>query len=460
MKFARASKNLQMKNRTVKNNVADFLNKYSIKDKRVLIAFSGGNDSMCLMAILLELKEKFGLDIIAIHLNHNWRGEESFNEEKRCREFCEAKGIDFYSETLSDNVKRTETAARDARYEFFNRCAEKFNTNIVFTAHNADDNSETVLYRLVKGTGIKGLCGIAEHRDIFYRPLLTTFRKDIEEYISENGLTPNQDSSNNNNKYNRNFIRLKIIPQLETINKDFKDALNCLSELACDDEKIIGEYIKSLKNPYKTDNFMSYSTALQKRLVYNLLTQNDFEYDNKTISKLQKFILENACLKNGKRISLTDKTFLFVSSKEIRILKEGLNDEICVEIDGEGVFDVGNYILKVEKCTSKPEKFPPDSENILYADLSGVDFQLVLRTRQDGDIISPLGCNGTQKLKKYLNEKGLPKDLRNKMLFLCLGNEVLWAPSLGISEKIKVVDKSTHILRLERKKWMKKRLKF
>lgn len=440
-----------MKNETVKNNVADFLNKYSIKNKRVLIAFSGGNDSMCLLAVLLEFKKDFGLDIVAIHLNHNWRGEESLFEENRCREFCEANGVEFYSETLSDEVKHTETSAREARYEFFNRCAEKFKTDIVFTAHNADDNVETLLYRVIKGTGIKGLCGIAENRDIFYRPLLTTYRKDIEEYISENGLTPNQDSSNNSDKYNRNFLRMKIIPRLEMINKDFKDAVNNLSGLAKDNEEIIEEYIKTLEKPYITDNFISYSSAIQKRLIYNFLALNDFEYDSKTVSKLQKFILENSCLKNGKTISLADKTFLFVSSKEIRIIKEAEREGIQVDIDGEGIFDVGEYLLKVEKCTEKPSEFPPDSENILYADLSKIDFPLTLRTRADGDIIQPLGCGGRQKLKKYLNEKGVAKDLREKMPFLCTGSEVLWVPSVGISGKIKVIDKPTHILRLESK---------
>jgi len=435
----------------VRKNVADFLDKYSIKDKRVLIAFSGGNDSMCLLSAILELKENFGLDIVAIHLNHNWREEESLNEETRCRRFCEANMIEFYSETLSDKVKHTETSAREARYEFFSRCAVKFNTNVIFTAHNADDNAETIIYRIIKGTGMKGLCGISEHRDIFYRPLLMTYRKDINEYISKKGLIPNQDSSNNNDKYKRNFIRLKIIPQFEMINKYFKNSVNTLSILAYDNEKIIEEYIKSLKNPYETNNFICYSSALQKRLIYNLLMQNGFEYDNKTVSKLQKFVLENAPLKNGKRISLTDKSFLFVSSKEIRILKEAEIGKIQVNIAGEGIFDTGEYLLKVEKCTSKPSEFPPDSENVLYADLSTIDFPLTLRTRENGDIIQPLGCGGRQKLKKYLNEKGIAKDLRDKMPFLCIGNEVLWVPSAGISEKIKVTDKPTHILRLEKK---------
>ena len=140
------------------------------------MAFSGGYDSMCLLDILCNL----GCDVVAVHLNHNWRGEESKKDEDNCRLFAKNRGIKFYTEMLPDCVEKTETAARDARYKFFKRCAKMFNSNVVFTAHNFDDNAETVLYRIIKGTGTVGLEGISEHRDIFYRPLLNVSRENIE----------------------------------------------------------------------------------------------------------------------------------------------------------------------------------------------------------------------------------------------------------------------------------------
>lgn len=440
-----------METEVVKNNVADFLNKYSMKNKKVLIAFSGGNDSMCLLSVILELQKEFSLIPVAIHLNHNWRGKESLKEADNCRNFCKKHNVEFYTETLSDKIKCTETDARDARYDFFYRCAEKFGTNVIFTAHNADDNAETLLYRIVKGTGTKGLSGILPVRDIFYRPLLTTYRKDIEKYIKKHHLKPNQDSSNNNDKYKRNFLRLNVIPQLETINKDFKKVLNNLSTIAQNENEIINEYIKSLKEPYKTKNFLNYSEALQNHLIYNLLTENNLDYDYKTVQKLSKFIKTNSKLKNGKTISLTDKMFLFVSSEEIRIIKESADTKIYEKIEKEGIYKTEKYIFTIKKYTKKTDKFPLDSENTALADLSRTGINLILRTREDGDIIHPLGCNGSQKLKKYLNSKSIPKDKRETMPFLYINNEVLWAPSLGISEKIKVSDKPTHILKLERK---------
>lgn len=416
----------------LKSNIEAFLKKYSIRKTTVLIAFSGGFDSMCLLDVIVKLKKDFELHPVAIHLNHNWRGEESRQEEENCRYFCIEKGVEFYSETLSPEVKPTETDAREARYDFFERCAKQFNSNIVFTAHNADDNAETLIYRIAKGTGIDGLKGIAPVRGIFYRPLLRTYRAEIEEYCKKHNLSPNSDSSNENTKYKRNLIRKKILPELEKINSEAKSALNTLSENARNEAELINEYLTSLQDKFNTQNFIKYSYALQNRIVYNLLYENNFEYDKKHVEGIVKFINENAYSKNGKTRSITKGTLLFASEKEIRFIKER-----------------PIYSIKIEECNERPEKFPPDSEGIAYVDLSGIK-HFTIRYREDGDTIHPLGAAGSQKLKKYLNYKGIPKDKRDDMLFLCLDKEVLWAPLCGISEKIKVTENPTHILKLEK----------
>ena len=134
-------------------------------------------------------------------------------------------------------------------------------------------------------------------------------------------------------------------------------------------------------------------------------------------------------------MSLNCASFLFVNHNEIRLIK---NNETL------------KYKLIIEKCTVKPSKFPPDSEGVAYVDLSLTGENFEWRNRNDGDFIHPLGLKGKQKLKKYLSEKGIPKDKRDKMLFLCQGTEVFWAPTLGISEKIKVKNNPTHILKLEK----------
>ena len=182
------------------NSVIKFLEKYNINNPAItyLVAFSGGFDSMFLLDILRKSTDN---RIVAIHLNHNWRKGECDIEEVNCRNYCNKIGVEFYSEKLSQDCPHTETFAREARYVFFKKCATKFETNVVFTAHNKNDNVETLIYRIFKGTGIKGLSGISEHRDIFYRPILNFSREKIENYCKENNLSPNIDSSNSNTKY-------------------------------------------------------------------------------------------------------------------------------------------------------------------------------------------------------------------------------------------------------------------
>ena len=222
----------------MQDKILSFLKKYKIENSTLnyLVAFSGGFDSMCLLDIL---KKNTSNRIIAIHLNHNWRGEESDKDEENCRNFCEKIGVEFYSEKLSIDIPHTETAARQARYDFFERCSEKFSSKIIFTAHNKNDNVETVLYRIIKGTGIVGLRGIQPHRDIYYRPLLEIEREEIENYCKNNQLTPNIDSSNTNTKYRRNFIRQDILPKLKFINSNLMDSIDNLSQIA--------EYLNNLE---------------------------------------------------------------------------------------------------------------------------------------------------------------------------------------------------------------------
>lgn len=420
----------------IRDKVKNFIEKYDLTG-RFILAFSGGYDSMCLLDVLCNL----GADVIAVHLNHNWRGEESLKEAQNCEKFANSRGINYYSEILPDNIQKTETAARKARYDFFRRCAQKFNSKVVFTAHNFDDNAETVLYRIIRGTGTAGLQGISEKREIFYRPLLHTKRKDIEKYCIDNGLTPNKDSSNTDTKYKRNFIRYKVIPLLKEINPDVSNALNSLSEIAAEDYNLINSYLPS--------ELPQASEIEQKRIIYNILTEHNIDYDREKIENIQKFVEANKTSKSGKTISLTDGLWLFVNDKKAEVITktDKSNTEIAVNKCGEYVF--GDYIFSIEPCEEEVKQFPDDNEFKAYITVNSTDF--TLRNRKDGDIIHPLGCKGSQKLKKYLNEKKIPQHEKDKLIFLCKGNEVIWAAGLGLSEKAKVAQKATHVLRLKKR---------
>lgn len=432
-----------MKN--ISEKVRDFLESYGLIDSKfpILIAFSGGFDSMCLLDIVSKLRN----NVIAIHLNHGWRGAESDREEENCRQFCAERQIEFYTERLTSDVKKTETAAREARYTFFKKCAEKFNSNAVLTAHNANDNAETLIYRIAKGTGTKGLCGIAPQRGIFYRPLLDVKREEIEKYCKENNLKPNCDSSNENTLYKRNLIRKEIIPQMEKINPLAIDMINSLSQNASIDNELISEYLKTLDRPYATENFINYTKALQTRLVYNLFENGGIEIDKNKILRTINFIHENKGAKSGKTLAVAQNLYIFVNCHQIELIKTKEKQDLELKISEEGEYELGNKVFEIAKCTQKPDEFPADKDLTAYVDLSNYS-GLTLRTRREGDIIKPLGSSGTQKLKKYLNEKKVPQYKKSELLFLASGKEILWAPSLGISDRIKVVTNPTHMLKL------------
>lgn len=440
----------------IHQTIKSFLETYDLNkpDLIYLLAFSGGFDSMCLLNGLRKISKN---KIIALHLNHNWRGAESDAEEENCKAFCKSIGVDLYCEKLSKDIPHTETAAREARYEFFEKCSKKFSTNIIFTAHNKNDNAETLIYRLCIGTGTSGLQGISPHRDKFYRPLLNITRADIETYCKDYQLNPNSDSSNSDIKYKRNYIRSKVLPILQEVNPNVIDAINSLSKVATEENEIITEYTNKViekiteDKKIKTQKFLNQTEALQKRIIYNLFITNKLDYDRTKILNLLNFIKENSNSKSGKTCSLTTDLWLYTSDKYIEVIKKDTQNLPYFHITKEGKYENSGYIFELERFDKNIIKYPKDTDNIAYINLSQIPIDFEIRPRQDGDIIKPFGLDGTQKLKKYLNSKKIPNHQKDNLLFLAKDNEIFWAIGLGISDKIKVISKPTHRMKFYKK---------
>lgn len=203
-----------------------------VKGERVCVALSGGADSVSLIIALCELRSGFAsepdLELFACHLNHGLRGEESDRDERFCRELCERLGVPFYSKKvdvskLANKHESTEQAARRVRYEFFGEALGHFNAKTLATAHNANDNAETVLLNLTRGTGLKGLCGIPPVRAFgegfkVVRPLINCERAEIEAFLNERGQASVTDATNLSEDYTRNKIRRRVLPELAEIN--------------------------------------------------------------------------------------------------------------------------------------------------------------------------------------------------------------------------------------------------
>ncbi len=312
--------------------VSTFLNNYGIKNMPVVMALSGGVDSCVLFYILNSLKTTYNLDLKVMHLNHNWRGEESLLDLEFARKIADDAGCEFYSKTLDDDIKKTELCAREARYEFFEEALKYFKSNVCFLAHNKNDNIETLIYRLIKGTGVAGLSCIPIVRTPYYRPLLNISRAEIEEFAHINNIEYRIDKSNDDSKYKRNFIRKNILPSMMQVSQNALNSMNSLIMLASENNEILDDYIEYIEKEIfdnsikcwaynrpsiKRGGFLNLKPALQREIISRYFKGILKNRDYKNIIKIQKFILDN----ENSTLSINADTFLKVSAGSVFLYK-------------------------------------------------------------------------------------------------------------------------------------------
>ena len=237
----------------LEEEVLKTINKYKMiqNGDKIVIGVSGGPDSITLLNILNEFKEKLNINIYVAHINHMIR-KEADEETKYVHDFCKKINVEFYSKKI--NVKEeakklkigTEEAGRNIRYDFFEEVAKKVGANKIATAHNSNDNAETVLMNIFRGSSVSGLKGIEPIRDgKFIRPLIETSRKRIEEYCAENKLNPRYDKTNKENIYTRNKVRNLLIPYIQKeFNPNIIDGINRLSNIAKEEEEFLNSVVK------------------------------------------------------------------------------------------------------------------------------------------------------------------------------------------------------------------------
>ena len=256
----------------LEEKVLDTIKKYNLikENDTIVIGVSGGPDSMTLLNVLYNLRENLKINIVVAHINHMLR-EEADSETEYVQNFCKNINIEcFVKRADINNISKkkkvsTELAGRNARYDFFEEIAQKVNANKIATAHTANDNAETVLMNLMRGSGTSGLKGIEKIRDNkFIRPIILCTRREIENYCEENNLNPKYDQSNKENIYTRNKIRNLLIPYIEeNFNPNIVDTLNRLSDVV---EKEDDFFHKIVENEYKNLKI----TADNKEIVLDL----------------------------------------------------------------------------------------------------------------------------------------------------------------------------------------------
>jgi tRNA(Ile)-lysidine synthase len=334
--------------KTVDQKILNFIDEESLLSKgdKVLVALSGGADSVFLLSFLLKYKKRFDLKLSAFHLNHNLRGKEAIDDEKFCRNFTKQNKIEYFS--ASKNIKAfakknkisVEEAGRNLRYSELERIASKNGFNKIATAHNANDNTETVLLNLIKGTGLKGIAGIPVKRNKVIRPILTATKDEILSYLGKKKIPYRIDSSNLSSEYERNFLRNEIIPDLkERLNLRLDNTLLKSSKVFRSISSVLGKQIEAIVTNAVEFNGKQLSIIIDEtlKLDENLIG----EFFKKTVPAYFPVELSNENIKaltsllkkqKGKRVALTNGLTAYRESNKILISKRKKFEKKEIEV--------------------------------------------------------------------------------------------------------------------------------
>lgn len=424
------------------NSKLDFL-----KGKKLLLATSGGIDSMVLADLLL----KGDFEITIAHCNFQLRGIESFEDQKFIENFAHKNNIpvfitQFDTRAFAEDYKlSTQVAARELRYNWFYELLETENCDFILTAHHADDNFETFLINLSRGTGIEGLTGIPQQNEKIIRPLLAFSRTEIEAYANENQVEWREDSSNASDKYLRNKIRHNIVPLLKELNPEFlsafqktQDYLQQTQSMAEDAAIMVYQQVAqeandeihfNLKKLKKLPNYHSY--------LYQWLSEFGFS--------AWKDIYALADSQSGKQIFSPE--FRLIKNRDFLILSPLKNEsEISEFLIDENTTDV-NFPIKLS--FSKVDSVIETSDKTIFTDAEKMEFPLTLRRWNEGDVFEPFGMGGkSKKVSKFFKDEKFSLAEKEKTWLLCSGNKIVWIVGKRADERFKVSETTKNMLQI------------
>ena len=416
---------------------------------RVLVAISGGLDSVVLANLCHQSKFNFAL----AHCNFNLRGSESDADEEFVLQLAEALDLEVFVESFDTTAYAEEhklsiqMAARELRYDWFQELSEQLHFDYIITAHHADDNLETFLINLTRGTGLDGLTGIPEINDKIVRPLLSFSRQSIEAYAAENDIKWRNDSSNASTKYLRNKLRHEVIPVLKDINKNllqnFQTTLDNLNDTADIVEESVNAVLKraiiSMDHSeirFKVAEFKKLNNP--KAYLHEFLKDYGFSewYD----------VLNLLDAQSGKQVF--SSSYRLLKDRDILILTE-LTSEInnqsisIAKKDAKMTLPIG--ILSFEEVS----KIENTHSNIIYVDESKIKFPLAVRKWQEGDYFFPLGMKGKKKLSKYFKDEKLSLIDKENTWLLCSEEAILWVIGKRADDRFKVTENTKQIIKFE-----------
>jgi tRNA(Ile)-lysidine synthase len=420
-------------------------------EKKLLIAISGGLDSV----VLAHLCKSLNLNFCLAHCNFSLRGKESDADEAFVTQLAKDLEVNLFKNTFQTEAfakkekLSIQLAARKLRYDWFETLLIEENLNAVLTAHHADDNLETILINLSRGTGIDGLTGIPPQNNNIVRPLLPFTREEIKNYALSENIKWREDSSNASTKYVRNKLRHDVIPILKEINPDILQNITTTISNLNDTKSIVKESLKAvLKRAIisKTKSETVYDISEFKKITEPKAYLHD-------IFKVFGFTAFNDIYdlldaQTGKLVK--SKTHQLLKNRETLILTE-LNSAAFKDVqfskESEGITtNVGNFQLDI--VSQLPENKENNPLNTVFVDYELLNETLLVRNKLEGDYFYPIGMTGKKKLSKYFKDQKLSLIDKEKVLILCSNNQIVWVVNYRLDRKFKVSKTTKTILKI------------
>ena len=427
----------------------------------VLVGFSGGADSSALLRLMKDICIERGIHLAALHVHHGIRGEEADRDAEFCLAECEKLGIEckvarFDVPSLSEKLgKGLEETARLCRYEAFTEEVKAHpEFNCIATAHNADDNAETVIYSLARGCGADGLTGIPpvryERGIRVIRPLILCTKEEIVKYLEGISAPFIFDSTNDDTAYRRNFIRHRIMPALRELNPAFSGAVARTGSLLREDaafldaevERFLGEYAVGGEIPVKA--LSDAERAVASRAVIRLISALTDAMPERTHIEAVLALAKGG--RNGSSVNICGGVRAEVFRGMLKFRKGGdteAYDFTCPLDEGVNRFGKPDFAVElryVENCPADLQKYNETLQNIyklsIYTRLNSdkINGRLFVRSRRDGDAYVFGGM--TRRLKKLFNDRKLPKEVRRALPVVCDGRGIVWVPGFPCADRV------------------------
>jgi tRNA(Ile)-lysidine synthase len=428
----------------------------------VLLGLSGGPDSVCMAVVLNELKDDFNLSLSAVYVDHGLRPGEVEKEMDFCKKFCDDRKIEFYSRSVDvrkyaeDTGLNVQEAARELRYQVYGEISGRVNAGLIALGHNADDQAETVLMRLLRGSGRKGLSGIPPVRGNIVRPLINVTKKEIEDFLIPDSFMV--DSSNLKEDYFRNWIRLNFMEEIKSRNPSaVKDICRTADILREEDdylEIVVTKTLMRLISRKSDDSIELFLTPLEtierpvlRRVLRRALgaTKGLRRIDFVHVEDIIGLINEG---KSGDSLDLPKGIRVI---KDYSLLKITTGSPVRIseyEIRPPCEVDIREADIRIKAVFEEEiDEGVPDKTSVVL-DAGAMNFPLKVRPRADGDFFYPLGFGKRKKLQDYFVDEKIPRDERDRVPIVLSGNDIIWVAGYRADERFKKTDRTEKYIRL------------